>query len=177
MIGDDDDKRGEDSNSTRATSVESKLGLATPQDPSPPGKAETHARLSTCTPQHTTEPIDRPTFRSAALLQQSRMGVVGADDHAVAMVANTPSASPLPLSPPSPAPAPAFALEEEWEIRKIVAKRRVGSGYVYKVRWKDTCLRRSELGNAQGLLQEFEARCRAQPGSKPRKATRFGKAG
>ena len=171
MIRDDDDKRGEDSDSTRATSVESKLGLATPQDPSPPGKAETHARLSTCTPQPTTEPIDRPSFPSAALPKQPYMEVVSADDCGAAAVAHTDNVSPSPLSQPSPAPTPALE-EEDWEIRKIVGKRRVGKGYEYKVRWKDTWLARSELGNALRLLKEFEAQWGTHCGRKRGKPVR-----
>ena len=39
-------------------------------------------------------------------------------------------------------------------------------GYEYRVRWKDIWLPRSELGNAQRLLQEFEVRHRVQCGWK-----------
>ena len=42
---------------------------------------------------------------------------------------------------------------------------------------RSTWLTRSRLGNAQRLLQEFEARLQAQRGSKSRKATHAGKAG
>ncbi len=43
--------------------------------------------------------------------------------------------------------------EQEWEITKIVGKRRVGKVYEYKVRWRSTWLPRRELGNAQQLLE------------------------
>jgi len=55
---------------------------------------------------------------------------------------------------------------EEWEIVKIFGKRRTRSGYEYNVRWKNTWLPRSELENAQELLQDFEVQGRAQSGRK-----------
>lgn len=45
---------------------------------------------------------------------------------------------------------------QEWEIEKIVGKRHTRRGYEYKVRWHDTWLLGSELGNAQELLQQFD---------------------
>ena len=161
--------------------MESKLGPATPQDPPPPEQAETQAGLSTCTSEPTTAPVDRPTSPDTALPQQLYTRTVREDDRAAAVVANPPSASPPPPSQlfpaPAPAPAPTPALEEEWEIQKIIEKRRAGKGYEYKVRWKDTWLSNSELGNARRLLQEFEAHGRVQRGFTSRKATRAGKAG
>ncbi len=62
--------------------------------------------------------------------------------------------------------------EVEWEIRKIIGKRRAGKGYEYKVRWKDTWMAKCELANAKRLLQEFEAQHRAHRGDGPRKPTR-----
>ena len=169
MVADDDDERPrEDGGSTRATSVESKLGVATFQDPPPLKKAETQACSSTCTPHPMTEPVDRPISPSAAVDQQ----VVGANDRRAVAVVNRLSASPPLPAQPSPARAPALeeeGEEEEWEIRKIVGKRRAGKDNEYRVRWKDTWLSKSELGNAQRLLKEFEARFRAQRGSKARK--------
>ena len=47
--------------------------------------------------------------------------------------------------------------EEEWEIVKIVGKRRTGRGDEYKVYWKERWLLESDLGNAQELLLQFEA--------------------
>lgn len=44
---------------------------------------------------------------------------------------------------------------EEWEIEKIVGKRRTRRGNEYKVRWQDTWLLESDLGSAQELLQQF----------------------
>ncbi|KAI9808003.1 MAG: hypothetical protein M1827_007765 [Pycnora praestabilis] len=50
----------------------------------------------------------------------------------------------------------ASALDEaEWEIVKIVDKRRTGRGYEYKVCWEEIWLLESELRNAQELLRQF----------------------
>ena len=44
---------------------------------------------------------------------------------------------------------------DEWEIERIVDKRHTRRGCEYKVRWQDTWLLGSELGNAQELIQQF----------------------
>lgn len=44
----------------------------------------------------------------------------------------------------------------------MVSKGRKGKGYEYKVPWKSTWPRKSELGNAQEMQREFEARNRRQ---------------
>ena len=159
MRDDDDEKPGENCGSTRATSVETNSGPATPHDPPSP---ETQARLSISSPHPTIKPMDRLTSPSAALLQQPCKRDGGEDGGIAAVVADPSSASPSPLFQPSPAAT--SMLEGDWEIRKIVSKRRVGRRYQYQVWWKDTWLPKSELGNAQQLLKEFEARYRAQRG-------------
>ena len=45
---------------------------------------------------------------------------------------------------------------KEWEVEKIVGKRRTRRGYEYKVRWRDTWLLGSELEHAEQLVQQFE---------------------
>lgn len=42
--------------------------------------------------------------------------------------------------------------EEEWEVQRIVDKRRIGKGFQYRVRWKDTWMAKSELANERQLL-------------------------
>ncbi len=65
--------------------------------------------------------------------------------------------------------------EEEWEIRRIVGKRRGGKGYDYKVCWKDTWLRDCELGNAQELSLRPNARRSGEANEENRHAqTRVG---
>lgn len=55
---------------------------------------------------------------------------------------------------------------EQWEIIRIADKRQIGTGYEYKVCWKETWLLECELGNAQELLREFEFQRQAQRGRK-----------
>ena len=54
--------------------------------------------------------------------------------------------------------------KEEWEIVRIVNKRRMRRGDKYKVCWKETWLLERELGNAQELLREFKSKYQAQRG-------------
>lgn len=176
MVRDDDDEPGENDGSSRATSVESQLGPAPPQDPPSREQTETHARLSSNTPEPTTELVDRRTPPNTALPQQPYMRDGGEDDRVAVAVAITPSVSPSPLSQPSPSPSPTPALEEQWEIAEIIGIRRAGKGYEYEVRWKNTWLRESELGNARRLLQKFKARDRVQRGFTARKVIRTRKA-
>ncbi len=145
--------------------MESKISPAAFQSSPPREQAEAHGCLSTHTTEPTTEPIDRPTSLSAALPQHPRGRVIGEDDHGVAAVASPPSAITPPLSPQSHAQNAALE-EQEWEITKIVGKRRAGKGCEYKVRWRSTWLLRSELGNAQRLLREFEGKRSAPRGCK-----------
>ena len=79
------------------------------------------------------------------------------------VVAVTQQYAPLQLSFPSQFQARHVTLEdEEWEITEIIGKRRIE----YKVRWKDTWLPHSDLGNAQDLLREYEAQRPAYSGRK-----------
>jgi len=162
VVGDDDEKPDETGGFTRATSVEPKIGPATLQSSPLREQTEAHGYLGTYTTKFTTEPIDRPISPSAALPQYPCGRVVSEDDHRAAAVASPPSAITPPLPRQSEARTPALE-QDEWEFRKIVGKRRVGKGYEYKVRWKDTWLPTSELGNAQRLLREFEARHQPRP--------------
>lgn len=126
------------------------------------------------TPDPPTEPLDWPTSPAIALPQHLEGRDVGKDDHGAAAVASPPNAITPPRSLQSPAPSPALE-EEQWEIRKIVGKRRVGKGYQYRVRWKDTWLSGSEMGNAQDLLRDFKAQSRAHGSRKQGKPARVTK--
>ena len=126
-------------------------------------------------PEPSIETLDRSTSPSIALSQHLHSRVVGEDDDVAAPAVGSPSVN-TPLLPQQSEIGPLVFEEEEWEIRKILGKRRAGTGYEYKVRWKDTWLPKGELGKAQRLLQEFE-KPMAQRGFKPRAATRAGKAG
>ena len=79
------------------------------------------------------------------------------DDHGADMVANLPR-GPTPTSyQQSEALTLAFE-HEELEVRSVVGKRRMGQGYDYRVRWKDTWLPKSELGSIRRLLGRRERR-------------------
>ena len=106
------------------------------------------------TPDPSVEALDRPTSPDVAPSQRLDGRVGGEDEHEAPAAASplTPSISLLPRQ--SEARSSVFE-EEDWEIRKIVGRRRAGKGYEYRVRCKDTWLPGDELGNARRVLQEF----------------------
>ena len=113
-------------------------------------------------PEPAPEPLDRPASPDRAP-PQPPCRQVGEGDHGAETVGSPPSATTPP--PPRQSEAGLSLLEEEeWEVRRILGKRWVEKGSEYKVRWKDTWLPRSQLANAQRLLQEFEARHRGHGG-------------
>lgn len=111
----------------------------------------------------TTSPLDRPTSPSFTLPQDRSVQTVCGGNHGAAATVNRfcVSAFTPPFLEWQGQPGLAQGEEEEWEITRIVGKRQTGRGYEYKVRWKNTWLPSSELGNAQELLQEFEAKRQA----------------
>ena len=159
---DDDEKTGETGASTRATSVESEIDTLHLQSSHPKEQPKTRSCMSPPTTEPTPTPINRPISSSVALCRD-----LGGDGGITATV-YPPHAITLP--PPlveRPQDQGGSALnEEEWEIVRIVGKRRRGKGYEYKVCWKKTWLLERELGNAQELLWEFEAKHQAQRGGK-----------
>ena len=173
MIEDDGGKTGESAASTRATTAEPEIETA--HLPSSPPKEEPKT-LGTSdapvAPDPPVELVDRPTSPDVVPPPHLNNLVVDEDEHGAPAVPSPPSAS-TPLSQQSEART--SALEEEWEIRKIIGKRRVGKGYKYRVRWRDTWLPRNELGNARRLLQEFKARSRAQRDDKGARPSRAGR--
>ena len=162
MVEDDDEKTGETDDSTRATSVESEIGTVRLQSSHPRKQSKTYGCLSPPTTKPTPSPIDRPISSSVALCRD-----LGGD---VGITATVYPPHAITLPPPlveRPQDQGASALDEgEWEIVRIVGKRRRGKVYEYKVCWKETWLLERELGNAQGLLRKFEAKRQAQRGGK-----------
>ena len=57
---------------------------------------------------------------------------------------------------------------EEWEVEKILNKRKIREVEKYLVRWKgfiaehDSWERREDLGNAKVILEDFEGRMEAK---------------
>lgn len=129
---------------------------------------KTQGCLSLTITEPTTSPFDRPISPTAALSRDPVERAISRGDckttatvHSLSVTAAT-----LPSSE-QPQDQGGSALDkEDWEIVKILGKRRTGRCNEYKVRWKSTWLRRSELGNAQRLLEEFEAKGQAQQGRK-----------
>ena len=172
MIEDNDEKTGELDASTRATSVESEIGTVHLQSSHPRKQPKTHGCLNPGTTGSTTEPTaspyDRPISSSIALSRGRIQQAIRGDDPGAAVTVHPPHA--ITLTPPLPEqpqdPGSSALGEEGWEIVRIVGKRRRGKGYEYKVCWKKTWLPESELGNAQELLREFEAKYQPQRGRK-----------
>ena len=111
-------------------------------------------------------PLDRPislnVLSSHGPVEQTTRG----GDRWAATV-NPLSTPIIPLLPKQPQNQDALVPdEEEWEIVRIVDKRWTENGYEYQVCWEKTWLLESELGNAQQLLQQFEAKHHAQRGGK-----------
>ena len=154
MIDEDNEKTGESGASTRAISVEPEIETVRLLSSLRREKLKAFKGLDALTAlDPPVEPLDRSYSPNVALPQHSDGGAVAMDEHGAAAVANTPSASAFLQSEVGP-----LVLEkEEWEIAKIVGKRRARKGHEYKVRWKSTWLPRSELWNAWRLLREFEA--------------------
>lgn len=61
---------------------------------------------------------------------------------------------------------PAHMESQQWEIRKVISKRRTRRGWEYKVGWANSWLPRSELRNASRLVREFESKDSAQQKSR-----------
>jgi hypothetical protein len=160
------DDNGESGTSTRATSAELETETAHLLSSHSREELKTLGCLDASSiPEPPIEPLDRSASTNVAPPQYLCARVSSEDDHAAAAVASPPSAS----TPPSPQQSQArtsILEEEEWEIRRIVGKRRAGKGYKYRVRWENTWLPESELRNAQRLLKELETRRRAQRGNR-----------
>ena len=160
MVEDDDEKTSETGASTRATSVESEIGTVHLQSSYPREQAKRHGCLGPPTTEPTPSSIDRPISSSVALCRDRVEQATCGGDGGITATVYTPHAERHQDQGGS-------ALdEEEWEIVRIVGKRRRGKGYEYKVCWKETWLLERELGNAQELLREFEAKHQAQRGGK-----------
>jgi hypothetical protein len=164
VVEDDGGKASEASASTRATTVEPETGTAYLLSSLRREELKTHSGFNApIILKPPTEPIDRSASPDVALPQHP-CARGGEDDYGAAAVASPLSARTPPL--PLQFEAQTSALEQdECEIRKIVGKLRVGKGYEWRVRWKDTWLPRSELGNAKRLLREFEAKESARASS------------
>jgi len=94
------------------------------------------------TMEYLISPFDRPSSPSVALSRDRVEQAIRGGDCGAAATVNPPSVTaatpPFPEQPKDPgASAPD---EEEWEIVRIVGKRRRRKGYEYKVSWNKTWL-------------------------------------
>lgn len=144
MVENDYEKTVKIDDSIRVTSVESKIGIIRLQSFHPRKQSKTHDCLSPPTTKPTPSPIDRPISSNVALCRDLE------NDGGITPTVYPPHAIILPPSlVERPQNQEASALnEEEWEIVRIVGKRRKGKVYEYKVCWKETWLFERELGNA-----------------------------
>jgi len=172
MVEDDEEKTSKTGGSIRAMSMESEIGNVHLKSSYPREQPKTHGCLSPATTtEPTTEPtispINRPISPSVALPQDRGTQAVHGGDHGATATVDLLGVTATPLSHEQPQDQGGSALyEEEWEIVRIVGKRRRGKGYEYKVCWKKTWLLERELGNAQELLREFKVERQAQRGGK-----------
>jgi len=134
---------------------------------------KTQGCLSLTITEPTTSPFDRLISPSVALSRDpvERTICGGNRETTPTVYALSVTAATPPSSEQSQDQGGSVLDKEDWEIVKILGKRRIGKSNEYKVRWKSTWLHRSELGNAQQLLRDFEAKGRAQQGRK--QARRF----
>ena len=162
MVQDKDTKTTEKGTSSETRSVMSDIDIA-------------HTRLNTSysskqpnthyysDPHATTELLDRSCSPGVAPFEDREGRPVHKDDHNGRSSAKFGSADAIIARPLAPeqiqgSGGPAEVIEQEWEITKIFDKRDTGSEMEYKVCWKSTRLPQSELGSAQRLLREYEAK-------------------
>ncbi len=103
------------------------------------------------------------------LIQHPQRESVRKDDYGAAAVASTPTAISPPFTQQPQGQDDSASDEEgddEWEITRITGRRCTRNGIEYELEWRRTWKPEIELGNAQRLIQEFEARRRGRRGGK-----------
>ena len=168
MLDDDEETTNETDSSTGATSIESQTDNVHLQVSRPKEKPKTQGCLCLTATEPTNRPFDDPVFPRVALSREPVEQTIHRGDRKATATGPSPRAITItPLLPEQPQGKGVSASdEEEWEIVKIVGKRRTRRGHEYKVRWKNTWLHWTELGNAQELLRNYEAQGRARRGRK-----------
>lgn len=168
MVENDEEKTDETGNSTRATSMESEIDIVHLQSSHLREQPKTYGCLGPLTiTEPVASPLDRPVSLNALSSRDSVEQAIRGDDRGAAATVNLLSTAVISLLPEQPQNQDASVPDkEEWEIVRIVDKRWTENGYEYQVCWEKTWLLESELGNAQQLLKQFEAKHHAQRGGK-----------
>ena len=167
MVDEEEEKTDKTDDSTEVTSMESEIGASHLQSSHSMKKSTTHGCLSPTTIEPITSPFHRPISPSVALSHDRVEQTIREGDHETATIVHPHPITVIPSLLEEIQDQEGSVLDEaEWEIVRIVGKRRRGKGYEYKVCWKKIWLLERELGNAQELLKEFEAKRRAQRGGK-----------
>jgi len=124
------------------------------------------------TPHPFVEPVDRPTSPFVPPPEYPSDPIISKGNRGGVIAASYPSAitPPLPQQPDEQGDSTSDKEDDDWEIVRIIRKRRRRGADEYKVRWKSSWLPRSELGNAKRLVREFEMRDRTQQGARKRRA-------
>ena len=135
---DNDEKTGEIDVSTRTTSVESEIDIKHLQSSHPRKPPKTHGCLGPSITDPTSEPttfsFDRPISPSITLSHDRIEQAIHGGDCGVAVTVHSPHAITFtPPLPEQPQDQGRLALYKEWEIVRIVDKRRRGKGHKYKV--------------------------------------------
>lgn len=148
MIEDEYIEIGEADTSIRAANIESEIGIIHLQSSLRREQSKTRGCLESTTESFISL-FDRPISPSVALSRGRTEQAIRDGDHGVAATVHPPHAVIVTLSlPKQPQDQGGSALDkEEWEIVKIVGKRRTSKGYEYKMRWKNIWLLERELGN------------------------------
>lgn len=138
MVDDDEEKTGETGGSTRAKSMESKIGTVHLQSSHPRERPKTHDCSSPTTTEPTTSPFDRPIPPSVAPSRDPvEQAIPGGDRVAAATVYPLHAVIVTPPLPEQLQDQGGPALDdEEWEIVRIVYKRWTEKGYEYEVCWE-----------------------------------------
>ncbi len=187
MVEDDEEQISETGYSPGLTSRESKIGTIHLKSSHSTEQPKIHGSLSFTTTtgptiepptEPATSPFNRPISPSVAIPCDPVKQATSRGDCGAAATVRPPHAitAPLPLFEQyHDQGGSASDKEEDWEIKKVVDKRRVAKGNEYKVRWRDTWLPESELGKAQELLREFEAKGRVGHWRKQGRPVRTGR--
>lgn len=168
---DDDKKDQQDDKEAEMADEEEEFGGDRERNTPPLPYSTTKWPLSTAGEQtHVKRLVKRRHLSSPFLSESQAPPQADLDDEYQTTRLNTGSLGTIAnnpcLEPSQGQPYPTLHEGEEWEIVRILGKRRIGKSYEYRVQWRSTWLPKTALGNAQALLRDFDGKSRAQRGRK-----------